>query len=63
VRGRDLSCKVETPCVRQRLLVRGGDLLEKPLTSWRLIGGASNKSETRRLASDGLGDDPQSSSH
>jgi hypothetical protein len=37
--------------------VCGGDLSEKPPPSWRLVGGASYGSETRRLASDGLDED------
>jgi hypothetical protein len=41
--------------------VRGGDLSQKPLPSWRLVGEVSYWSETRRLASDGLDKDPESS--
>jgi hypothetical protein len=46
---------------RRRLLVRGADLSEKPPPSKRLVGEASNWSEIRRLASEGLDKDPLSS--
>jgi hypothetical protein len=59
--GGNSSCEVETCRARQRLVVRGGGLSEKPSFSRRLVKEASNWSETRRLASDGLDRDPQSS--
>jgi hypothetical protein len=40
-RGRDLSCEVETPRARRKLLVRDGDLsceAETPHAGWRLVG-------------------------
>jgi hypothetical protein len=56
-RGGNSSCEAEICRARRRLFVRGRDLSGKPLPRWRLVGEASSRSETRRLASDGLGED------
>jgi hypothetical protein len=47
--------------VRRRLVMRGGDLLEKLSPSGKLVEEAPNWSEARRLASDGLDRGLQSS--
>jgi hypothetical protein len=60
-RRRKLLVQMKLSGPRQRLVVRGGDLSEKPLTSHRLVGEATHRSETRRLASEGLNKDLQSS--
>jgi hypothetical protein len=53
--------ETETPRARRRLVVRGRDSLEKLLTRRRLVEEASNWSEVRRLASDGIDRVPQPS--
>jgi hypothetical protein len=58
VRGADSSCEAESCRARRRLVVQGGDLSEKLFTSRRLVKEASNWSEVRHLASDGLDRDP-----
>jgi hypothetical protein len=45
---------VETPRVRRRLVLRGGDLSEKPPPRRRFVEEASHWLESRRLANEGL---------
>jgi hypothetical protein len=57
VQAGDSSCKTEFPRARQS----GSDLSEKLSPSERLVEEASNWSEIRYLANDGLDGSPQSS--
>jgi hypothetical protein len=61
VRGGDLSCEAETCRARRRLVVRGGDFSCEPKTGsfcGKLVGDATNWLRIGRLASEGLDEDP-----
>jgi hypothetical protein len=62
VRGRDLSCVVVTSHARRRLVVRGRDFSCEVETCMELVGDATKRLETKRLASVGLDHGLQSSS-